>query len=58
MMSGDKIVGLIAVAMCLVLAIRGFRSREVPVNRAVLMVVIWVIIIAGLTLFFTQIGAS
>ncbi len=54
----DKIVGLIGVAMALTLALRSYRSQQVPMNRTVAMIIVWVLIFAVLTLVFRQLGAD
>jgi hypothetical protein len=42
------LVAVISIAACLVLAIRGFRSRQPGFNRTLIMGVIWAVIIAAL----------
>lgn len=53
----DKIVGLIAALMALLLASRNLRSRGLPANRMMLYGVVWVILISGLALIFAHFGA-
>ena len=54
----DKIAALIGVAMALTLALRSYRSRQVPLNQTVTMIVVWVLIFAVLTLIFSRMGAD
>jgi hypothetical protein len=54
----DKIAALIGVAMALALALRSYRSRQVPLNQTVTMIVVWVLIFAVLTLIFSRTGAD
>lgn len=54
----DKIAALIGVVMALTLALRSYRSQQVPMNRTVTMVIVWVLIFAILTLIFRQMGAD
>lgn len=54
----DKLVSLIAVAMALTLALRSYRSRQVPLNKTVTMIAVWVLIISVLALIFSRMGAD
>ena len=54
----DTIIGLVAVAMALTLALRSYRSRQVPLNRTVTMVLVWGLIISFLALVLSQMGAD
>jgi hypothetical protein len=42
------LVAIVAIAACLVLAVRSFRSRRLGINRVLIMGVIWAVIIAAL----------
>jgi len=44
--------------MALTLALRSYRSRQVPLNQTVSMIVVWVLIIAVLALIFGRMGAT
>jgi hypothetical protein len=44
----STLVAIVAIAACLVLAVRGFRSRRPGFNRTLIMGVIWAVIIAAL----------
>lgn len=57
-MTGDRIVGIIFVLACLVLAVRGYRARRVSRQNTLLMAIAWILIIAGLALILGRTGAS
>ena len=48
-MSTDELVQLVALAACLVLAVRGLRSERLALGKTVQMALAWVLIIAALT---------
>ena len=47
MTQGDLLM-IVSVAACLVLALRGLRSRQLGSNRILVMGIVWAVIIAGL----------
>ncbi len=49
-MSGDAIAAIVAVAACMVLALRGFGSYRLTRNRTLAIAAIWVAVIAGLAI--------
>lgn len=55
-MTGDRIVAIISVLACLVLAGRGYRARHVSGQNTLLMAIAWVVIIAGLALILGRMG--
>jgi len=55
-MSGDRIVAIISVLACLVLAWRSYGRRGISGQNTMFMAIAWVVIIAGLALILGRMG--
>jgi len=50
----DPWIAMLALAMALVLALRGLRSRGLPVRTKVVMAMVWAVIIAAVAAMFSR----
>lgn len=56
MNTGEMIVSIIALLMVLALALRGWKSFNVSPSKTAMMVGIWALIIASITMLFYLFG--
>ena len=56
-MSVDKIVAVVAIVMCLILAWRNLRGRQLEGGTTVKMAIAWILIIAAVALGARLLGA-
>ncbi len=54
MISGDKIAALVSLSMALTLVLANLRGWRMPISRTLTLALIWLLIIASVTLFFAQ----